>query len=64
MDFLQFNNLLFNCETQYLKMINLELCTEIERFRKDRVYCQSFLLINPGKSRNESDAKIPVETSN
>ena len=34
-----------NCETQHLKMIRLELYEIIERFWRDRVYCQYVIVV-------------------
>ena len=38
--FLQYNNLLLNCETRYLKLINLELYQVIEPFWQGKMQCQ------------------------
>ena len=38
--FFQYNNLLLNCEMQYLKLINLELYQIIEPFWPGQMYCQ------------------------
>ena len=40
MYFVQYSKLLFNCKVQYLKLINLELYKIIEKFWKDKAYCQ------------------------
>ena len=37
--FIQYNNLLFNCETHYLKLIHLDLY-QISRFGMERKYYQ------------------------
>ena len=38
--FLQYNNLLFNGEKQYLKLITLDLYQIIEPFWQGKMYCQ------------------------
>ena len=38
--FLQYNNLLLNCEWQYLKVVNLELYQIIESFWQGKMSCQ------------------------
>ena len=42
--FLQYNNLWFNFEMQYLKLINLELYQIIEPFRHGKMHCQYVLV--------------------
>ena len=45
MYFMQYANLLFNCETQYLKLTNLELSQIIEKFWRYKVYCQFVIFV-------------------
>ena len=61
MHFLQYYSLSFNCENQYVKLINLELYEVSERFWRDKVYCQCVIvvLVHAGKSLNTCE-KMPA----
>ena len=43
--FLQYNNLFFNYELQYLKLINLELYRIIEPFWQGKMYCKFVIVV-------------------
>ena len=43
--FLQYNHCFFNCELQYLKLINLELYQLVEPFWHDKMYCQFVIVV-------------------
>ena len=45
MYFIQYANLLFNFETQYLKLVNLELYQIIEKFWRDKFCCQFVIVV-------------------
>ena len=43
--FMQHSNLLLSCETQYLKLINLELYQVLEPMWRDQMYCQFVIVV-------------------
>ena len=42
---MQYNNLLFNCEWQYLKLVNLDLYQIIEPFWQGKMFCQFAIVV-------------------
>ena len=42
--FMQYNNLLFNCEWQYLKLVNLDLYRIFEPFWRGKMHCR-FIIV-------------------
>ena len=50
--FLQYNKLLFHCEWQYLKLVNLDLYQAIEPFWRGKMCCHFVTMVLVSAGRN------------